>query len=86
MVELNDEVRWILGRPNFWCSPIASCLRKLGYEIRTKAEDEQAAVIHWMLSLYEVHGTAWREEGRKMLDVLKPAEPDAPEGESVKDG
>jgi hypothetical protein len=60
MFELNDEVRWILGRPNFMCAPIAARLRKLGHVIDEKAEAEQAAVIYWMLSLYECHGDSWR--------------------------
>ncbi len=27
----DDETRWILGRPNFWCAPIAANLRKIGH-------------------------------------------------------
>jgi hypothetical protein len=49
MLDLNDETRWILGRPNFSCIGFANRLRQLGHEIENKAEDEQAAVIHWML-------------------------------------
>lgn len=64
MLELNDEVRWILGRPNFVCADLARILRHDGHEIRTKCEDEQAAVIHWMLCLYEQHGDDWREQAR----------------------
>lgn len=60
--ELNDEVRWILGRPNFACVPMANYLRSQGHEIQLKAEDEQAAVIHWMLTMYAEHGADWRQE------------------------
>lgn len=67
MFELNDEIRWILGRPNFTCRDTAIILRTMGHEIKTKSEDEQAAVVHWMLCLYEEHGDAWREEGNKIL-------------------
>ena len=73
MFELNDETRWILGQPNFACGPIANVLRLQGAEINTKAEDEQAYVIYWMLSLYLKFGDDWRKEGDKILnkDILK---------------
>lgn len=64
---LDDEVRWILGRPNFWCAPIAAKLRRLGHEIQERAEDEQAVVIHWMLGLYLEHGDKWPEVARRVL-------------------
>ena len=71
MVELDDEVRWILGRPNFTCGSTAQVLRILGHEIKTKAEDEQAAVMHWMLCLYEKHGGNWREEAAIIIEDAK---------------
>lgn len=67
MVELNDETRWILGRPNFWCAPIARCLREMGHSIEERSEDEQAAVIYWLLCLYENHGDKWREVSKQLL-------------------
>lgn len=63
IVPLNDETRWILGRPNFWCASVAQVLREDGHEIKKKAEDEQAAVIHWLLNLYLKHGDKWRDFG-----------------------
>jgi len=68
MVELNDDTRWILGRPNFQCGLVAHSLRFLGHEINGRAEDEQAHVIHWMLCLYEKHGSAWRAEANRQLN------------------
>lgn len=67
MFELNDETRWILGRPNFACARIAARLRELGHQIESKAEDEQAATIHWMLGVYEQHGDKWRAEAEEYL-------------------
>ena len=67
MIELDDEVRWILGRPNFACRDTAQALRLMGHDIKTKAEDEQAASIHWMMCLYEEHGDKWRKEGGKLI-------------------
>ena len=59
-MELNEETRFILGRPNFWCGQIAHILRQKGHSIIFKAEEEQAYVIHFMIDLYEQHGAGWR--------------------------
>jgi hypothetical protein len=63
----DTETRWILGRPCFVCAGIAQNLRAKGYEIERKAEDEQAVVIDWMLSLYAKHGPDWRSEAESFL-------------------
>lgn len=68
MMELTDDVQWILGRPNFWCGPIAHRLVKLGHVIPAKAEAEQAYVLHWLLGLHEKHGALFREEADKILE------------------
>ena len=60
--ELNDDLKKILGRPNFACGTIASRLREKGFECETKAEAEQALVIHTMLTFYEEFGTNWIDE------------------------
>lgn len=67
--EMNDEVRWILGRPNFACAGIAQYLRSQGREIQKKAEDEQAEAIYWMLSLYSQHGADWRQKASNLLST-----------------
>lgn len=67
MIKFDDEVKWILGRPNFMVCPVAHLFRKLGQKIKEKAEEEQAFVIYWMLCLYEKHGKNWREEMHKEI-------------------
>lgn len=69
--ELNEQTKEILGRPNFSCSPIANGLRRIGQTIPNKAEEEQAAVIYWMLSMYQKHGDDWRKEAEKALIATK---------------
>lgn len=64
-VPLDEETRWILSRPNFWCASVAQVLREGGHEIERKAEDEQASVIHWLLNLYLAHGDRWRDVARE---------------------
>lgn len=67
---LDEEVRWILGRPNFWCASVAEQLRRSGRLIAKKAEEEQAAVIHWFLTLYLEHGAKWRDVAADELQKL----------------
>jgi hypothetical protein len=69
--DLDPELRWILGQICFMCINTATSLRKMGHEIPTKAEDEQAASINWMLGLYAAHGKGWRVVA---VDILKRAD------------
>lgn len=70
--EFNEETAWILGQPNFMCTGTAEYLRAEGQEIPRKTEAEQAAVIYWMLVLYDEHGKDWREFGaRKMREHIE---------------
>lgn len=71
MFEFDDEIRWILGRPNFSCAGTAGVLRKMGRDIPNKAEDEQAATIYFYLEMYEKHGKDWRTETRKILQAVE---------------
>lgn len=58
--EMNDDLLFILGKPCFQCASIAQILRMTGEDIQPRAESEQAAVIHWMLSYYLKHGENWK--------------------------
>ncbi len=69
---LDDDIRLILGRPNFACARIANRLREMGYECEPKAEMAQALVIHTMLGFYQKHGKTWMEE---LNAYLKKGEP-----------
>jgi len=72
MFELNPDTAEILGRPNFTCGPIARLLRTAGKEIEEKAESEQAAVIHWLLTIYDEHGSDWRKHAAVALKEMSP--------------
>ena len=67
MFRFNEDTEWILGRPNFSCAAIARRLVQLGHRIEPRAEAEQAAVIYWMLCLYEKHGEDWRAKAQEYL-------------------
>jgi hypothetical protein len=64
---LDDELRQILGLPNFRTGPIAHRLVKLGHVIPPKMEQEQAYVLHWLMGLYAAHGADWRKEADNAL-------------------
>lgn len=73
MFKFDDEIKWILGRPNFACIGVANALRKSGMDIERKSEAEQAAVIYWMLEMYEMHGVHWRKAGEEFLKQVNDA-------------
>jgi hypothetical protein len=72
---LNEHTRFILGRPNFTCIRAAQRMRELGHEIESKAEAEQAAVIHLMLTMYREHGESWLERCNAYLAKSTQKEP-----------
>lgn len=71
--ELTDDLREILGRPNFTCHFIAKALRVMGHSIAPKSEDEQAVVIHWLLGIYLKHGSDWRQRASAELEEASKA-------------
>ncbi len=71
MIPDTPEVRDILGRPNFWCSPWANVLRRRGDVIPCKAEEEQAAVIRFMLNHYLAHGARWAEAAEAEIQAIR---------------
>ena len=75
MIEFDKEVEWILGRPNFWCMEFAQALRMCGKEIPLHAEEEQAAVLYFFLTMYEVHGSNWREKASDWLKSNQSVQP-----------
>lgn len=72
---LNEDTRDILGRPCFACAGIAKVLRLDGHIIETRAEDEQAAVLHWLLGLYFEHGPDWRDRATAEVQRIKDTLP-----------
>ncbi len=67
---LNEELIFILGRPNFTCGKIAERLRKKGLKCERKAEDEQALVIHTMLMFYERYADQWLGHFNKYVNEV----------------
>ena len=76
---LTPELASILGLMCFQCISFAQALRAAGHTIKTRAEDEQAAVLHWMLGHYFRHGDDWRtaaaEDMKRMEAEALAAQP-----------
>lgn len=68
--ELNADLTWILGRPNFVCGSIAHILRRGGIEIPEHAEEEQAHVLWWLLGVYVKHGADFRDEAARQIKSI----------------
>lgn len=68
---LNDDLIAILGRPNFLCAQLADTLRSGGQEIAKRAENEQAAVIHFLLGHYLADPVQWAEKASAALKAAR---------------
>ncbi|MBD8531462.1 MULTISPECIES: hypothetical protein [unclassified Massilia] len=72
LLPLDEQTRIILGRPNFACVQTAQRMRELGHKIERRSADEQAAVLHLHLTMYQKHGAAWLEHTLKYLEQGQP--------------
>lgn len=71
---MTDELASILGMMCFQCISFAQALRAGGHNIKNRAEDEQAAVLHWMLGHYFRAGPeGWRAEAAADMERMRDA-------------
>jgi hypothetical protein len=68
--QMDDDLREILGMPNFACAPIAGGFRAAGFQIAHKAESEQAFVLDWLIGIYLKHGADWRKAAGERLEKV----------------
>ncbi|WP_448679972.1 hypothetical protein [Pseudomonas nicosulfuronedens] len=73
-LELTEDLKNILGRPNFTCTHFAEALRRMGHSIDRKSEAEQAACLHWMLNHYLAHGADWKAHAEAELKAAAAAQ------------
>jgi len=82
-IELNETTRKIFGIMCFTVGPLVRLMREVGHDVKTKAEDEQAAVIHWRLNLYLEHGENHEKVAGEIIDKwiaeVKAKKPEASE-------
>ncbi|RQU12378.1 hypothetical protein DF153_18520 [Burkholderia cenocepacia] len=69
--DLTDTLRHVLGFPNFRCAPYAHLMRDSGANIETRAEDEQAHVLHWLVKLVLDHGDRWADAAEEHLNAMR---------------
>jgi hypothetical protein len=66
--KLTEPLADILGMPNFRAAPYAHLYRAAGHSIPTKAEAEQAFVLHRFVGFALAHGAAWRKAAHADLE------------------
>ncbi len=66
-----EGVREILGRMCFQCIRLAQVLRLRGDEIKGRAEDEQAAVLRFLLNHYLASPEQWAEQAQAEIDAIR---------------
>lgn len=70
LAELNEDLIYILGRPNFVVASLAREFREDGAQIRPRAEDEQAFIIHKLLLHYLRDPVHWRDNFNNEVGAL----------------
>lgn len=68
--DLTPELRDVLGMPMWETGRLAAALRAAGHDIRRKAEDEQAHVLHWLTGLALSHGAGWRQVAAEQIEKM----------------
>lgn len=73
-IELTDHQVSVLGRPNFRCGTLAALLVNSGAYTKPKesrAEIEQAMVIHFLMGFLDTHGAQWQTAAEKRIKQLE---------------
>lgn len=71
--EITEALFDVLSLMLWHTGPIAHVLRIGGAEIKKRAEDEQAHVLHWFIQLAIQHGPAWRERATASINEIRAA-------------
>lgn len=71
--EMTPALREVLGMMVFEMSPIAHAFRAAGHDIKRRAEDEQAFVLHWLIGLVLEHGDGWRAKACDEMERMAAA-------------
>jgi Domain of unknown function (DUF4406) len=74
MPAMTDSLREVLGMPVHQYIPIVRALQRLDPSIKSRFEDEQAALLHWALGFWFQHGDGWREAAGAALQRLADEE------------
>lgn len=70
MPAMTESLREVLGMPVHQYMPIVRALQRLDPSIKSRFEDEQAALLHWALGFWFQHGDGWREAAGAALQRL----------------
>lgn len=72
--ELTKELSHALGTMIWNSGSISAILRLDGEDIKTRAEDEQAFVLHWFITLVLEYGPEWIGKVSERLDKAVAAQ------------
>ncbi|AVA32981.1 hypothetical protein [Cupriavidus metallidurans] len=78
-IDLTEVLFDVLSLMLWDTGPIAHVLRAGGADIKKRAEDEQAHVLHWLIQLALQHGPAWRERALTSINEIRAATQKTPE-------
>jgi len=59
--EMTPELRHVLGMMCFQLARFAHLFRSVGADIKSRAEDEQAYCLHWLIKHVLAHGAEWAD-------------------------
>jgi hypothetical protein len=80
--EMTPELRHVLGMMCFQLARYAHLFRSVGADIKTRAEDEQAYCLHWLIKHVLAHGAEWADHAE--ADVAAAREKIAATQEAAK--
>lgn len=64
---MTSALRHVLSMMCFQLGPFAHIFRAAGADIKTRAEDEQAYCLHWLIKHVLLHGDAWADHAEADL-------------------
>lgn len=69
--DVTPALQRVLSLMCFQLGPYAHLFRAAGAAIKTRAEDEQAYCLHWLIKLALAHGDAWPEHANAEVVALQ---------------
>ncbi|BCF88722.1 hypothetical protein [Paraburkholderia largidicola] len=69
--DITPELHRVLSLMCFQLASFAHIFRAAGAEIKTRAEDEQAYCLHWLIKLVLTHGEGWAEQAELEIAAIR---------------
>ncbi|WP_143811007.1 hypothetical protein [Paraburkholderia piptadeniae] len=69
--DITPDLHRVLSLMCFQLASFAHIFRAAGAEIKTRAEDEQAYCLHWLIKLVLTHGEGWSEQAQLEIAAIR---------------